>query len=193
MIKKEYIPNILTSLRIFLVPIFLFYLLSENYLIAGILFAIASITDWADGYYARKFKAVTNFGIFFDPLADKLLVLSAFYSFLYIDILIMHGSIYMWMIGIILVRDISITLLRIIINLKGNFVLVTSKVAKFKTFLQISTIIFVLFLLQANIELSNHSQLIFSLMFITTFVTLYTGIHYYYNNGKQLFRILFDK
>ena len=80
---KKYIPNILTSIRIFLVPFFLFYLLSENYTIALVIFIIASITDWADGYFARKFKTVTNFGIFFDPLADKLLVLSTFYSFLY--------------------------------------------------------------------------------------------------------------
>ena len=56
-----------------------------------------------------------------------------------------------------------------------------------------SKLIFILFLLQANVEFANYSQLIFYLMLITTLVTLYTGIHYYYNNGKQLLRILFNK
>ena len=63
---------------------------------ALIVFITASVTDWADGYFARKFNSITNFGIFFDPLADKLLVLSAFYSFLYIDLL--NGFIHIWMI-----------------------------------------------------------------------------------------------
>ena len=186
---KDNIPNILTSVRILLVPVFLFYLLIEqNYIIAFIVFVVASITDWADGYFARKFNIVTDFGIFFDPLADKFLVLSAFFSFLYIDSLINSGSIHIWMVTIILLRDISITLLRLIIN-SGNYVLVTSKIAKLKTFFQLVTIKFILICL----IFSNYFEFIYYLMFITTLVTLYTGVHYYYKNGKQLIKILFSK
>ena len=186
---KNNIPNILTSIRILLVPVFLFYLLIEqNYLIAFIVFAIASITDWADGYFARKFNIVTNFGIFFDPLADKLLVLSAFFSFLYVDSLINSKSIHIWMIAIILLRDISITLLRFIVH-SSNYVLVTTKIAKLKTVFQLVTIKFILICL----IFSNYFEFIYYLMFITTLVTLYTGIHYYYKNGKQLIKILFSK
>ena len=185
---KDNIPNILTCFRIFLVPIFIFYLLIEqNYLIAFIIFIIAALTDWGDGYFARKFNSVTSFGIFFDPLADKLLVLSAFCSFLYIDSL--NGSVHLWMIAIILFRDISITLLRIIISLKKDCVLVTSKIAKLKTFLQLATIIFTLICLMS----SDYFGSIYYIMIITTLITLYTGVHYYYNNSKKLIQILLNK
>ena len=201
MIKKEYIPNILTSLRILLIPVFIFYMLSSKYLIALICFFIASITDWADGHFARKFDVVSRFGTFWDPLADKLLILSAFYSFLQIDIL--SGTIHVWMISIILFRDISITLLRVIINLKGNIVLVTSKIAKLKTLLQIITIIWILSsltfleiweldIISPNIleQLLNMS---YFLALSTTFLTLYTGLHYYYNNVGKLIHALSNK
>ena len=187
---KNYIPNILTLIRIFLIPIFVFYLLiAQNYLVSFIIFIIASMTDWADGYFARKFNAVSSFGVFFDPLADKFLVLSAFISFLYIDSLIISGSIQLWMVIVIAFRDLSITLLRILINLKDNYVLVTSKIAKLKTALQLVTINFVLLCLM----FSNYFEFIYYLMIATTLVTLYTGIHYYYNNGKKLFQILLNK
>ena len=126
--------------------------------------------------------------MFFDPLADKLLILSAFISFLYIDLL--ANSIYLWMVVIIAFRDVSITLLRIIIDFKGDYTLVTSKIAKLKTTLQIIVISFVLLCL---IFSSNYFELIYYLMIITTLVTLYTGIHYYYNNGKKLIQILSKK
>ena len=187
---KSNIPNILTAFRIFSVPIFLFYLLiKHDYPIALIIFIAASVTDWADGYFARKFNSITNFGIFFDPLADKLLVLSAFYSFLYIDLL--NGFIHIWMIIIILIRDISITLLRLFINSKGDYVFITSKIAKLKTFLQLATVNFVLICL----IYPNHFNfnLIYYLMIITTLITFYTGTHYYYSNAKQLKNILFNK
>lgn len=187
---KKYIPNILTSIRIFLIPIFIFYLLiAENYMMSFIIFTIASITDWADGYFARKFNNISNFGIFFDPLADKLLVLSAFISFLYIDVLIISKSIEVWMIIIIAFRDLSITFLRIIANFKEDIVIVTTNIAKLKTAIQLITINFILLCL----IFSNYFNFIYYLMFITTIITLYTGVHYYYYNGKKIFLNLLNK
>ena len=169
-------------------PIFIIYLLLfQNYIISFYIFIIASITDWADGYFARKFNVISDFGIFFDPLADKLLVLSAFISFLYIDLL--ADSIYHWMVIVIAFRDISITLLRIVINSKGNYTLVTSKIAKLKTALQLIAIGFILFCL----TFSGLIVFVYPLMLVTTLITLYTGIHYYFNNGKQLIQILFSR
>ena len=80
--KKENIPNMLTLGRILFIPIFIL-LLSVGpspvlHKIAAIIFAIASITDYLDGYLARKWQVVSNFGKFADPMADKLLVMSAF-------------------------------------------------------------------------------------------------------------------
>jgi len=80
--KKEQIPNLLTIGRILFIPIFIFILTVvnsiESHMVAAIIFAIASITDYLDGYLARKWKVVSNFGKFADPMADKLLVMSAF-------------------------------------------------------------------------------------------------------------------
>ena len=158
-------------------------------MISFIIFTIASITDWADGYFARKFDIITSFGTFFDPLADKLLVLSAFISFLYINSLTNTGSVELWMIIVIALRDFSITILRIIINLKGSYSLVTTKIAKLKTAIQLITINFILFCL----ILSDYFNFIYYLMFGTTLVTMYTGVHYYYNNSRTLYKILFNK
>jgi len=160
---------------------------TQDYLLSFFIFIVASITDWADGYFARKFNVVSEFGIFFDPLADKFLVLSAFISFLYIDLL--THSIYLWMVSIIAFRDISITILRIVISFKGKCVLITSKIAKLKTAFQIVTISSTLLCL----VLSNYVEFIYYLMFATTFITLYTGVHYYYNNGRQLIQALSNR
>ena len=154
-----------------------------------IIFTIASITDWADGYFARKFDIITSFGAFLDPLADKLLVLSAFISFLYINSLTNIGSVELWMIIIIVIRDFSITVLRVIINLKDDYSLVTTKIAKLKTAIQLITINFILLCL----ILSDYFNFIYYLMVGTTLVTMYTGIHYYYNNSRTLYKIFYDR
>ena len=78
--KKENIPNALTLIRVVMIPIFIAILsLSHSYLghiVAAVIFAIASITDYLDGFLARKWNVVSNFGKFADPMADKLLVMS---------------------------------------------------------------------------------------------------------------------
>jgi len=80
--KKENIPNALTIGRILVIPIFILLLTLWNnaisHTLAAIIFALASITDYLDGYLARKWKVVTNFGKFADPMADKILVMTAF-------------------------------------------------------------------------------------------------------------------
>ena len=80
--KKENIPNALTLVRIALIPVFVVILTFGHsyamHILAAFIFAFASITDYLDGYLARKWEVVTNFGKFADPMADKLLVMSAF-------------------------------------------------------------------------------------------------------------------
>ena len=103
------LPNKLTLLRICLIPVFVILMLSQVsnfFLISCIIFIIASITDFLDGKIARKYNLVTDFGKFMDPLADKLLVLSALICMIEYDLC--AG----WMVIIIVARELTVSILR---------------------------------------------------------------------------------
>ena len=183
---KRFIPNLLTIIRIILVPIFVLLINSElenPYFFALLIFLLASITDYFDGKLARKFQVVSKFGIFMDPLADKILVITSFIVFLNIELL--SNIIFPWMVGLILFRDLSVTLLRIFMK-RADIAMVTSKVAKLKTGLQLSAIIILLLLLSVNtmIPMQTFSNYLRYFMIMLTLFTVYTGIDYYYRNLK---------
>ncbi|MFL3005194.1 MAG: CDP-diacylglycerol--glycerol-3-phosphate 3-phosphatidyltransferase [Candidatus Neomarinimicrobiota bacterium] len=137
------VPNILTVFRILLTPIFILCLFSSHqygHLMALIIFLVASVTDAYDGYYARKYNEITTEGKFLDPLADKILVSSAFISFALL------GIIDFWMVGIIIFRDLFVTGLRMAMEQKGK-TMVTSIIAKLKTSAQMIIITFILIIL----------------------------------------------
>jgi CDP-diacylglycerol--glycerol-3-phosphate 3-phosphatidyltransferase len=139
----HHLPNILSLLRILIAPVFFVCLISnDGYLIslAFILFTIGAITDYLDGWLARKFKAVSQFGNFFDPLADKVLTSFAFIGFSVIRV------IPLWMTLIVIIRDIVTTLLRLY-QLEAKSGLITSNASKIKTFLQMVFIFFILTLM----------------------------------------------
>ena len=195
----KWLPNFLTSSRIFLVPVFLYFLFSDwshGKIFALIIFLIASITDILDGKIARKYNLISKFGIFFDPLADKILILSAFYAFMFIPIL--STTVKLWMIILISFRDIVVTTLRTILEYKG-VTMITSKMGKIKTTLQLTTIHLILIfliiqsysiILPFNI-LYNYSLYFF--MFVTTIITFYTGVHYFLYNYKTLGNVILKK
>src|SRR6188472_3545632 len=119
-------PNQLSLLRIILAPVFLFLFLSEDPFskkISLVVFFVAVLTDWYDGWHARKFGQVSKVGIFLDPLADKILTSCAFIGFYII------GIMPLWMVIVIVVRDITMTVLRSIQELKGK-TMKTSFIAK---------------------------------------------------------------
>ena len=183
---KRFIPNLLTIIRIILVPIFVLLINSElenPYFFALLIFLLASITDYFDGKLARKFQVVSKFGVFMDPLADKILVITSFVVFLNIELL--SNIIFPWMVGLILFRDLSVTLLRVLMK-RADITMVTSKVAKFKTGLQLSAIIILLLLLSVNtmIPMQTFSNYLRYFMIMLTLFTVYTGIDYYYRNLK---------
>lgn len=125
------LPNKLTTFRVALIPFFVFFLLTTitgNYgkWIALAIFIIASATDFLDGYIARKYNLVTNFGKFMDPLADKLLVCSAMIC------LIEKGAIPAWIVIIIIAREFIISGFRLIASDNG-VVIAASYWGKFKT------------------------------------------------------------
>ena len=197
--KYNWIPNILTFSRILLVPVFLYCLFSDfshGKLLALIFFVTASITDAYDGKIARKHNIITKFGIFFDPLADKFLVLSAFYAFMFISDL--DTTVKLWMIILISFRDILVTLLRTIMQYK-DITMITSKLGKIKTTLQLVTIHLILvFLILKSYSVAIPSNLLYNeslyfLMVITTLITFYTGVHYFYHNYKTLGDLIIKK
>ena len=197
--KYKWIPNFLTSTRILLVPVFLYCLFtdfSHGKLLALIVFLSAAITDAYDGKIARKYDIESKFGVFFDPLADKLLVLSAFYGFMFLPVL--STTVKLWMMILISFRDILVTLMRTLMQYKG-VTMITSKAGKLKTFLQITTINFILIYLilksyKVDIppDILQYNSLYF-LMVITTLITFYTGVHYVYHNYKTLGNLFFNK
>lgn len=181
------VPNILSVVRIALSPVFLFLFLTENVFcqrISLVIFFLAVLTDWYDGWYARKYKSITKTGIFLDPLADKILTTFAFVLFY------LEGMLPYWMLIIIAVRDIAITLLRSYDEYRGLTVK-TSKIAKTKTFLQMTYIFFILTLfILPTFNISTESKMNINyflfdsvtnyiLMLAITLITLYTGISYF--------------
>ncbi|RJP61859.1 MAG: CDP-diacylglycerol--glycerol-3-phosphate 3-phosphatidyltransferase [Ignavibacteriales bacterium] len=187
-------PNQLTVLRIILTPVFLVLFLADEPIlkqISLVVFIIAAITDWYDGWLARKFNYITNWGKFLDPLADKILTSTAFLAFAF------QGVLEMWMVIAIIVRDFLITGLRMYSDYKGGS-MSTSLSAKWKTFIQMAFIYYLLLIytLQTIKPLSNNYKYIFDIltnqtfiyyaMLVVTVITLYTGVSYLYSNRKLL-------
>lgn len=138
--KNLNLPNFLTVVRILLVPVFIYFLFKEELLfnvLAFSIFLVASITDLVDGYLARKWNQTTEFGKF-DPLADKVLVVGAFATFL-----VLNEQVETWMVFLIVLRDMLITSLRYVGILQGKSIQ-TTKIAKLKTFFQMGAIVILL-------------------------------------------------
>lgn len=132
-------PNKLTILRVVMVPFFVLFMLTDlggawNKWIALFLFITASLTDFLDGYLARKYHLVTNFGKFMDPLADKLLVCSAFIC------MIEMGKLPAWIVIVIISREFIISGFRLVASDNG-IVIAASYWGKFKTVSQMVMII----------------------------------------------------
>jgi CDP-diacylglycerol---glycerol-3-phosphate 3-phosphatidyltransferase len=181
------VPNILSVIRIILSPVFLYlYLTGDVFLqrLSLVIFFIAVLTDWYDGWYARKYKSITKTGIFLDPLADKILTTFAFILFY------MKNMLPYWMLIIIAIRDIVITILRSYDEYRG-LTIRTSKIAKTKTFLQMTYIFFILglfilptFNIEEKLKISVNDFLFnsatnYTFMLVITLITLYTGFSYF--------------
>jgi len=174
--------NKLTFLRIFMIPIFMFALLSNKVTINKIslvIFIIAALTDTLDGYIARKYNQITNLGKFLDPLADKLLVISALICFVYLSILSP------WIVIIIIGRELMITGFRTIAAKEG-VVLAANIYGKVKTVVQMITITYTIFI-YAQI-LSYNSVIYYVLWGLTAAITVYSGYRYLWDNKKIIIK-----
>lgn len=188
------LPNQLTVLRIILTPVFFVLFISgEPPLIQASLavFIIAALTDWYDGWLARKFNYITEWGKFWDPLADKFLTSAAFIGFVII------GVLEWWMVTLIVARDVMITLLRLYADSRNrNFI--TSYYAKWKTLLQMIFLYYLLivytaintdFIYTGNEVIFSYlwnENLIYFLMLLITLITVHSGYTYIYSNRKLI-------
>ncbi len=135
------LANLLTTIRIVLIPFFIYLLIQPEIwmrLTAFAIFAVASITDLVDGYIARRYRQETSLGRFLDPFADKALVVGAFLTFLFLS-----AQVQLWMVLCIIGRDMLITLLRFLAIRKGE-ILRTSTFGKVKTTFQMFCIVIII-------------------------------------------------
>jgi CDP-diacylglycerol--glycerol-3-phosphate 3-phosphatidyltransferase len=192
------LPNQLTVLRIILTPVFLYFFLSNDPLFIQIslaIYFIAALTDWYDGWLARKFNYITEWGKFWDPLADKILTSVVFIGFVIVKLLPL------WMVLLIIFRDLSVTLLRVYADSRG-YSFRTTYYAKWKTMLQMIFLYYLLILYVAKntVEIYNQYQIlidillnkdiIYFVMLAITVITVHSGITYLLLNKSLIKQLL---
>jgi CDP-diacylglycerol---glycerol-3-phosphate 3-phosphatidyltransferase len=173
------LPNLITLGRIFLVPLLVVVLLTrfEGRLILGVrkelvgaaIFGIAALTDWLDGYLARRNKQVTTLGQLLDPLADKLLITAAFVSLVQMDLAPA------WMVAVILGREFAVTVLRSIAHSRG-VVIAASPLGKFK---MISQVVAILLLILGDHHLKQFFILGEIALWVAVVAAVVSAVDYY--------------
>lgn len=182
------IPNKITISRIILIPLFMIFFLTPidlgslnilnhelptAHFLGAILFIVAASTDWLDGYYARKYNLVTNFGKFLDPLADKLLMTAALIAL--VELLLLPA----WIAILILSREFAVTGIRLVAAADGQ-VIAASKLGKWKTVFQIIAVS-ALMLHNLPFEIIGFPFATIAL-WIATILTIISGWDYFVKN-----------
>lgn len=169
--KNMNLPNKLTLGRICMIPLCVLFIALGWYFVAAVVFALAAATDWLDGYLARKHNLVTTFGKFADPVADKLLVLTA------IAMLVEKGMLPGWALCVLLIRELAVDGLRLVAAGK-NIVVAASWWGKIKTNLQIFCVLSAL--------LSLPGWITWTLTVLMVIATIGSGLDYF-NGLKHVF------
>lgn len=169
------LPNKLTMARIIMVPIFMVVMLKEYYIAALVIFALASITDFFDGYLARKYDLVSSFGKIMDPLADKLLVFSALTCFIQLDVVSVWAPI------IIIAREFFVTSMRVVAVSKGK-VIAASWWGKVKTNVQLFALLGSMLLLGLGNPMFYELSIAGILIWISAIFTVASWIAYIFEN-----------
>jgi CDP-diacylglycerol---glycerol-3-phosphate 3-phosphatidyltransferase len=169
------LPNVLTVLRIMLVPVLVVALLGntrEGDVLAAVVFALASLTDFVDGYLARARDSVTTFGKLMDPLADKLLIIAALIS------LVSLHRLPAWVAMVIIARELAVTMLRMGATQAG-VVMQASMSGKVKTCLQIAAIL-------ALIAVAGQPTWVSVLLYVAVAVTVISGLDFFFGLRRRL-------
>ena len=170
------VPNVLTMLRILLVPVIVVALLGETPhgdLVAAVVFAFASATDWVDGWLARSRDSVTTFGKLMDPIADKLLIIAALVSLVSLD------RLDAWVAMVIIARELAVTMSRMAATGYG-VVISANRWGKVKTAFQVATI----FLLIAVHH--HHGVWLDALVYVTVAITVASGVDYFFGLRRRM-------
>lgn len=169
------IPNILSLSRIAASPLLIYLLIIETTktvcVVTAVIFLIVCLTDWLDGYLARRLKLVTTLGKFLDPLADKLLIMTA------LIMLIPLGRAPAWMVAVILAREMAVTGLRAV-AIEESVVISASNAGKAKTVSQIVAI--VPLLLHYEFYGIDFHLLGSYVLWLALVLTVYSGVEYFY-------------
>jgi CDP-diacylglycerol---glycerol-3-phosphate 3-phosphatidyltransferase len=166
------VPNVLTVIRILLVPVLVVALLEKTSggdLLAAVVFAVASVTDAIDGYLARSRGSVTTFGKLMDPIADKLLIIAALVALVSLDRLAA------WVAMVIIAREFAVTVLRVAAGTQQGVVISASMFGKLKTAFQVVMVMVL-------IAVHHHHQAAWEslLVYATVAVTVASGADYFY-------------
>ena len=184
------LPNLLSLSRVVIIPFIIVLLEVLKYtapsnidmlelisFVCAVLFSIGGITDFFDGYFARKYKEVTNVGKLLDPITDKLLISTT------MIMLVSIGRLHAWIVAIIIGREIAVTGLRAL-SAGSGIIIPASIEGKYKTTFQISAIIGLL--IHYTYWGINFQRVGMLFMWIALFVTVWSGINYFVNFAKTL-------
>lgn len=159
--------NKITMLRIVLIPVFLVLAYTDKMMAALAVYIVACLTDFVDGYIARHYNQISNFGKFMDPLADKMLVLAAMCFF------VENGQMAGWAVAVVLFREFAVSGMRLLAVEQGQ-VIAAAWSGKVKTF---ATMICLIVMIVVNINIIN---IISTVIIVGT--TVYSGVEYFYVN-----------
>jgi CDP-diacylglycerol--glycerol-3-phosphate 3-phosphatidyltransferase len=174
------LPNLITLLRIFLIPVFILVFLTPTEtrsLAAAVIFLVASLTDLMDGYLARRWKQITKLGKFLDPIADKFLVLAA------LILLVDFQRVSSWIAIVIIGRELAVTGLRAIASSSG-IVIAADEAGKYKMVIQ--TISIVLLILGYKIGMISFHVWGTFLLWISMILAILSGVQYFMKFLSQI-------
>ncbi len=189
------LPNILSGIRMVLAPVFLVLWFQDEFLLKAIglaVYIVAAVTDYYDGYFARKYGVYSDFGAFLDPLADKFLTFSGFIVLPFIAL----DQFPWWAIALIIIRDTVITILRVYMK-RRKTTMVTRFTAKIKTTIQMIFLYMGLvvglfqgvnFFAGDWVAWILSTDIMLYLMIFVTSVTVYSGLEYLYVNRMLIMK-----
>ena len=194
---KLNLPNKLTLLRMVMVPFLMVFITFDfglgtvaSRLIAAAFFGLASVTDFVDGYLARKYNLVTNFGKFMDPLADKLMVFVALISLCYTTGRDEGASVYgvclLVATVIVVFRELAVTSMRMVVTNTDGIVIAANWLGKVKTCIQIATILVVIIEPIFGYEFLGGHAGSYVLLAAMSVMTLWSGIAYFKSYWKYI-------